>query len=83
MHRFELYALTRNFEVKRNDYFANSYIQVLDDNLLEIYEPNLIFMQNNASIHTVKKVKKWFEENDITIMSWPPYSPNLNLIKHL
>ena len=69
MHRSELYALTRNSKIKRNNYFANFYIQILNNNLLEIYEPNLIFMQNNAPIHTAKKVKKWFEENDITIMS--------------
>ena len=81
MHRSELYALTRDSEAKRNGYSANSYIQVLDDNLLGIYEPGLIFMQDNAPIHTAKKVKKWFEENGITIMSWPPYSPDLNPIR--
>ena len=39
MYRFELYALIRDFKIKRNDYSANFYIQILDDNLLEIYEP--------------------------------------------
>jgi transposase len=41
------------------------------------------FMQNNASIHTAKKVKKWFEDEAILIIDWPSYSPDLNPIKHL
>ncbi|GES88968.1 hypothetical protein RCL_jg16705.t1 [Rhizophagus clarus] len=26
---------------------------------------------------------KWFEDNNIQLLDWPPQSPNLNLIKHL
>jgi transposase len=44
--------------------------------------PELIFMQDNASIHTAHKVKDWFEENGIQTTNWPPYSPDLNPIKH-
>ena len=58
MHRFKLYTLTRDFKTKRNNYFVNFYIQIFDDNLLEIYESNFIFIQNNASIYIVKKIKK-------------------------
>jgi transposase len=43
----------------------------------------MIFMQNNAHIHTAKKVKKWFEDEGIPVMEWPPYSPDLNPIEHL
>lgn len=44
-------------ESKRQGYFANSYIKVLEDNLYSIWEPGLQFMQDNASIHSTKKVK--------------------------
>ena len=40
-------------------------------------------MQDNAPIHTARKVRQWFDENDIIVMKWPPYSLNLNLIEHL
>ena len=40
-------------------------------------------MQDNAPIHTAKKVKKWFEDTSIVITDWPPYSPDLNPIEHL
>jgi hypothetical protein len=35
-----------------------------------------------APIHTAKKVKKWFSDNGIEVMNWPPYSPDLNPIEH-
>ena len=41
-------------------------------------------MQDNASIHTAKKVKAWFEARAINILEdWPPYSPDLNPIEHV
>ena len=83
MERSDLYALPRDSQSKRGGYSANSYLSVLDDNLLGIYEPGLIFMQDNAPIHTARKVRKWFEENGINVMEWPPYSPDMNPIEHL
>ena len=65
--RSDLYKLNRDFEAKKMGYSANSYIEILEDNLLGIWEPGFIFMQDNASIHTAKKVKKWFEENGINV----------------
>ena len=81
--RSDLYKLARDFEAKKHGYSANSYIEVLEDNLLGIWEPGLIFMQDNAPIHKAKKVTKWFEDTGITVMDWPPYSPDLNPIEHL
>jgi transposase len=39
-------------------------------------------MQDNAPIHSAHVIKKWFEDNRIPLMIWPPYLPDLNLIKH-
>ena len=81
--RFDLYKLNKDFEVKKMSYFANSYFEILNDNLLEIWESDLVFMQNNASIHKIKKMTKWFETNEINVMNWSFYSSDLNLIEHL
>jgi len=55
----------------------------LEDNMLGIWTPGLIFMQDNAPIHNAGVVKLWFEEQGIIPMEQPPYSPDLNPIEHL
>ena len=40
-------------------------------------------MQDNTLIQTAKMVKKLLDENGITIIDWPPYSPNFNPIEHV
>ena len=39
-------------------------------------------MQDNAPIHTARKVTAWFAEHGIRLTDWPPYSPDLNPIEH-
>ena len=64
-------------------YSANSYIELLNDNLLGIWHPGHILLQDNAPIHKAKKVMEWFNENGIEVIDWPPYLPNLNPIEHV
>ena len=80
--RCPLFILSRDFESEKHGYTANSYIEVLEARVLGNYHHELIFMQDNASIHTAHKVKDWFEENGIRTTDWPPYSPDLNPIEH-
>lgn len=42
-----------------------------------------VFMQDNAPIHRARTVMDWFEENNVEVMEWPPYSPDLNPIEHV
>lgn len=41
-----------------------------------------IFMQDSAPAHTARIVKQWCAENDVPVMKWPPYSPDLNPIEN-
>ena len=50
--------MTRDAGAKRPGYSANSYLELLEENLLGIWEPDLTFMQDNAPIHTAKKIHK-------------------------
>jgi transposase len=88
--RSSLYIMDRDFESKKHGYSAESYLEVLDAQVAPIFEElarngdNYDFMQDNASIHTAKKVKEWFEAHRVTLLKdWPPYSPDLNPIEHV
>ena len=75
--------MERDIEAARNGYSANSYIWALEEGLLSTYRPGYPFQQDNASIHTARKVKDWFEEHGIWVIDWPPHSPDLNPIEHI
>ena len=42
-----------------------------------------VFMQDNTSCHTVKSVKTFLSEKDVTVMEWPAQSPDMNHISKL
>jgi len=78
-----LNQMERDPLAKKNGYSAKPYVKILEDNLLGIWSPGLIFIHDNAPIHNAGAAKLWLEEHGITLMKWPPYSPDLNPIKHL
>ena len=78
-----LVRMVRNPDTKRNGYTAASYMDLLDGKIPTMWEPGLLFMQDNAPIHTARIVREWLEENGIDVLEWPPYSPDLSPIKHL
>lgn len=41
------------------------------------------FQHDNAPIHTARVVKKWIKDQNVTLMEWPPYSPDLNIIENV
>ena len=80
--RSDLVVMERDKESPKGGYSARSYIQILDDQIPRVYEPGFQFMQDNAPIHKSKLVAKWFKENVVDVIDWPPYSPDLNPIEH-
>ena len=56
IERSDLYAMWRDPDSLKKGYSANSYLRVLEDNLLGIWEPGLVFMQDNAPMHKARKV---------------------------
>ena len=60
--RTPLYILEHDWETKKHGYFAQSCIKVLEDNLPYHYTDDLIFIQDNAPIHTAHTVRDWLRE---------------------
>lgn len=44
--------MRRDEESRARGYTAASYLGVLEDQILTIWEPGLVFMQDNARVHT-------------------------------
>jgi len=66
---------------------SSSYIETLNQYMVsqfhEICGINGIFQQDNASIHTSRKTRDWLAKQNISLMSWPSRSPDLNPIENI
>ncbi len=65
--RSKLVVMKRDESSERGGYSRWSYIDALEEGLLLIYQPGIIFQQDNAKIHTEKDTQEWFEEHGIYV----------------
>ena len=73
-----------------NKYYLNRrsatviiYYLLLYNILIKFYKLGQAFLQNNTRIYIIKLNKEIFESHNIWVVKYPPYSPDLNPIKHL
>ena len=69
----------RQNSTKYQDTLGNHLLPVA----LLITEDNWILQQDNAPCHVSADTCRWFEANDVTLLSWPSRSPDLNPIENL
>jgi hypothetical protein len=70
---------------------SSRYVDVLENDLLpqtHIWfgvgaEEHFIFQQDNAPCHSSGETRAFFHENNIRVLDWPPYSPDMNPIENL
>ena len=67
---------------------AKLYCNILQDEFLRscqyynLETNDIIFQQDNDPKHTIKLASKWLQDNEITTLSWPLQSPDMNPIEH-
>jgi len=79
---------TGALEIVEGTMNSEKYINILKKNLLplmnECHSFGIdIFQQDNAPCHKPKSVTSFLERQNIAVLKWPPYSPDLSLIENL
>ena len=69
--------------LSRKEITSVVYLKILEEQISTLWESDLIYMQDEASIHTAHIIKRWLADNEIEMMNWSFYFSDLNLIKHV
>ena len=75
--------MNRDPNARHNGYTSWSYCDALDRGLLPNYCDRDLYMQDNAPIHKAQMTRAWLAENQINVVTFPRYSPDLNPIEHM
>jgi transposase len=75
-------------EIFVGEFNAKRYVDILQHNLLQTalhFYPNehWWFQQDNAPQHTADLSRRWFHNHGVSLLDFPPYSPDLNPIENL
>ena len=65
---------------------STKYLNILRDYVVPLIHDNphsMLFMQDNAPCHKSRAVSQFLADNEITVLDWPPQSPDLNPIENL
>lgn len=66
---------------------ANGYIEVYNDYFLlhtqQCYGEEYIFMHDSAPFHRAKVVTECLKNNNVNVLEWPAFSPDLEPIENI
>lgn len=74
-----------DIELIRGRHNSATYIRILQRTMCPLFrrDPNLVFIQDNSSIHTSHATGAFLARQPFKIMFLPAYSPDINLIEHV
>ena len=64
----DLVFMSDDPEAKQERVTSAVYLKVLEEQMPTLWESGLIYMQNEASIHTTHIIKKWLADNKIEMI---------------
>jgi len=75
-------------EIFEGDLNSRLYCRILEGNLKPTYKKffpkgQWYFLQDNDPSHTSNAAKSWFHRNGVTVLDFPPWSPDLNPIENV
>ena len=75
-------------EIFEGDLNSRLYCRILESNLKPTYKKffpkgQWYFLQDNDPSHTSGLAKSWFHRNGVTVLDFPPWSPDLNPIENV
>ena len=63
---------------------SKEYIKILDGAAItNLKHFNYIFQHDNYPIHKSRTTCDWLSDNEVPVLQWPPYSPDLNIIENI
>ena len=62
---------------------AQEYTEILSKAFVGRFRTGMIFQQDNAPSHRALQTYAWLLEHDYDYITFPPYSPDLNVIENL
>ena len=71
------------FTILEEHVTADSYLATLKKHIIPRLKkrPNSIWQEDNAPPHKAKKVKQYLKDEKISVLEWPPKSPDLSPIE--
>jgi len=78
-----LIVMERDRTSAKRGYTAQSYIKALQEGFFPIYNDWKHFQQDNASIHIAEVTMDLLLARGVSLIDWPPHSPDLNPIEHV
>ena len=79
----DLVFMSDDSDAKQKKIISAVYLKILKEQMPTLWESDLIYMQDEASIHTAHIIKRWLADNEIEVMNWSFYFSDLNLIEHV